>query len=128
MTMLCLVVDDSRVVRKVARRIVEGLGFECEEAEDGQQAFEACESRMPDVILLDWNMPIMSGIEFLEKLRETNFPSQPKVIFCTTENDMNHIQRAISAGANEYIMKPFDSEIIESKFKQVELIDGGLAL
>ncbi len=119
----CLLVDDSRVVRKVARRIAEDLGFECSEAEDGQKAVEACEQTMPDAILLDWNMPVMSGIEFLEKLRQMDNGSHPKVVFCTTENDMNHIQRAIQAGANEYIMKPFDSEIIESKFKQIGLID-----
>jgi two-component system chemotaxis response regulator CheY len=115
----CLVVDDSRVVRKVARRIVEDLGFSCEEAEDGQKACEACERAMPDVILLDWNMPIMSGIEFLERLRQMPKGDGPKVVFCTTENDMAHIQRAIMAGANEYIMKPFDSEIIQSKFSQI---------
>lgn len=118
---LCLVVDDSRVVRKVARRIVEDLGFTCEEAEDGQKAYDFCTAKMPDAILLDWNMPIMSGIEFLEKLREMPGGDAPKVIFCTTENDMAHIQRAIAAGANEYIMKPFDSEIIESKFGQIGL-------
>lgn len=119
----CLVVDDSRVVRKVARRIVEDLGFACEEAEDGQKAFDFCAQKMPDAILLDWNMPIMSGIEFLEKLRAMPAGDSPKVIFCTTENDMAHIQRAMTAGANEYIMKPFDSEIIESKFSQIGLID-----
>ena len=119
----CLVVDDSRVVRKVARRIVEDLGFECDEAEDGQKAYEACEEKMPDAILLDWNMPIMSGIEFLEKLRAMPGGASPKVVFCTTENDMDHIQRAIQSGANEYIMKPFDSEIIESKFIEVGLIE-----
>lgn len=119
----CLVVDDSRVVRKVARRIVEDLGFSCEEAEDGQKAYDACSQKMPDAILLDWNMPIMSGIEFLEKLRAMPAGDGPKVIFCTTENDMAHIQRAMTAGANEYIMKPFDSEIIESKFSQIGLID-----
>lgn len=120
--MKCLVVDDSRVVRKVARRIVEDLGFECEEAEDGQKAYEACQLSMPDAILLDWNMPIMSGIEFLEKLRAMGNGGEPKVVFCTTENDMSFIQRALNAGANEYIMKPFDSEIIESKFKQIGLM------
>lgn len=120
---LCLVVDDSRVVRKVARRIVEDLGYICEEAEDGQKAYEACEKQMPEAILLDWNMPVMSGIEFLEKLRQMPNGQYPKVVFCTTENDMSHIQRAINAGANEYIMKPFDSEIIESKFSQIGLID-----
>ncbi|GJL84297.1 MAG: response regulator [Micavibrio sp.] len=119
----CLVVDDSRVVRKVARRIAEDLGFECVEAEDGQKAYEACEQTMPDAILLDWNMPVMSGIEFLEKLRQMDNGQHPKVIFCTTENDMSHIQRAMQAGANEYIMKPFDSEIIESKFSQIGLMN-----
>lgn len=118
----CLVVDDSRVVRKVARRITEELGFECAEAEDGQKAFEACEANMPDVILLDWNMPVMSGYDFLVKLREMAGGANPQVIFCTTENDMAQIQKAIEAGANEYIMKPFDSEIIESKFQQVGLL------
>lgn len=115
----CLVVDDSRVVRKVARRIVEDLGFSCEEAEDGQKACDACSVAMPDVILLDWNMPVMTGIEFLEKLRQMPNGNTPKVVFCTTENNMDHITRAMQAGANEYIMKPFDSDIIESKFSQI---------
>ncbi len=120
---ICLVVDDSRVVRKVARRIIEELGFTCEEAEDGQQAYVFCTGKMPEVILLDWNMPVMSGIEFLEKLRAMPKGDSPKVVFCTTENDMAHIQRAMVAGANEYIMKPFDTEIIKSKFIQIGLID-----
>jgi two-component system chemotaxis response regulator CheY len=119
----CLVVDDSRVVRKVARRIIEDLGFFCEEAEDGQQAYEMCGAKMPEAILLDWNMPVMSGIEFLEKLRQMPGGDAPKVVFCTTENDMSHIQRALTSGANEYIMKPFDTEIIKLKFEQIGLID-----
>lgn len=118
----CLVVDDSRVVRKVARKIAEELGFSCEEAEDGQQAYEACQQSMPDAILLDWNMPVMSGIDFLEKLRQMDNGDTPKVVFCTTENDMEHIQRAITSGANEYIMKPFDKEIVASKFSQIGLL------
>lgn len=119
----CLIVDDSRVVRKVARRILEDLSFNCSEAEDGQKAYEACENGMPDVILLDWNMPVMSGIEFLEKLRAMPGGDAPKVVFCTTENDMEHIQRAIQTGANEYIMKPFDNEIIQSKLSQIGALD-----
>jgi two-component system chemotaxis response regulator CheY len=120
---LCLIVDDSRVVRKVARRIAEDLGLECEEAEDGEKAYHFCQNRMPDAIILDWNMPIMSGLEFLERLRQMEGGDHPRVIFCTTENDMKHIARAIQAGANEYIMKPFDSGIIKSKFIQVGLIE-----
>lgn len=118
----CLVVDDSRVVRKVACRILHDLGFACEEAENGHKAFEYCQDKMPDVILLDWNMPVMSGIEFLEKLRMMDKGTDPIVMFCTTENDINHIKRAVDAGANEYIMKPFDSNIIKSKFVQVGLM------
>ena len=118
----CLIVDDSRVVRKVARRIAEDLGFDCSEAEDGQKAADACAVSMPDAIILDWNMPIMSGIEFLEHLRQMEGGDHPKVVLCTTENDMGHIMRAMEAGANEYIMKPFDNEIIQSKFKQIGLL------
>lgn len=118
----CLIVDDSRVVRKVACRILSDLGFTCEEAENGQKAFEFCKGKMPDVILLDWNMPVMSGVEFLEKLRMMDNGEKPVVMFCTTENDMNHIKRAVDAGANEYIMKPFDSNIIKSKFVQTGLL------
>ncbi len=119
----CLIVDDSRVVRKVARRIIESLDFSCDEAQDGQKAYDLCMSKMPDFMLLDWNMPIMSGIEFLEKLRALPGGSKPLVIFCTTENDLAHIQRALMAGANEYIMKPFDSDIVRAKLVQIGVLD-----
>lgn len=118
----CLIVDDSKVVRLVARKILEGLNFRIAEAENGKLAMESCEREMPDVILLDWNMPVMSGIDFLRTLRRMNGGDAPVVVFCTTENDLRHIQEAIGAGANEYIMKPFDSEIIEAKFSQVGLL------
>ncbi|MCZ6861686.1 MAG: response regulator [Alphaproteobacteria bacterium] len=118
----CLIVDDSKVVRMVARKILEGLNFEIVEAEDGQQAIDACLEEMPHAVLLDWNMPVKSGIEFLHELRAMKDVDQPVVVFCTTEIDMAQIQEAIAAGANEYIMKPFDSEIIESKFTQVGLL------
>ena len=118
----CLIVDDSKVVRMVARKILEGLSFEIDEAEDGQKAIEACQRQMPDAVLLDWNMPVKNGLEFLQELRAMPGVDQPVVVFCTTENDMEHIKTAIEAGANEYIMKPFDSDIIESKFVQVGLI------
>lgn len=118
----CLIIDDSSVIRKVARRIIEGFGFTITEAADGRQALDACVKEMPEAILLDWNMPVMTGIEFLKRLRKMSGGTEPKVVFCTTENDLAHIQEALSAGANEYIMKPFDSEIIQTKFAQVGLI------
>lgn len=119
----CLVVDDSSVIRKVARRIMEEVNFEVAEAENGQEALDKCRQNLPDVILLDWNMPVMDGLDFLIELRKDPCGEAPKVIFCTTENDMDHITQAITAGANEYIMKPFDKEIILSKLKEVELLD-----
>ncbi|HEX2581872.1 MAG TPA: response regulator [Dongiaceae bacterium] len=118
----CLIVDDSKVVRMVARKIIEGLDFTTVEAEDGSKAMEACLSEMPDAILLDWNMPVMSGIDFLRQLRQMKNGQMPVVVFCTTENDIAHIKEAVLAGANEYIMKPFDGDIIRSKFAQVGLL------
>ncbi len=118
----CLIVDDSKVVRMVARKILHELKFETVEAEDGKVALDACLKKMPDGILLDWNMPVMSGIEFLTALRATPGGDKPIVVFCTTENDMSNIIKAMGAGANEYIMKPFDAAIIESKFEQVGLL------
>jgi two-component system chemotaxis response regulator CheY len=118
----CLVVDDSSVIRKVARRILESFDFKITEAEDGQKALDACRDTMPDAVLLDWNMPVMDGFEFLKELRRLPGGRDPKVVFCTTENDIAHIAKAMRAGADEYIMKPFDKEIVESKFHEVGLI------
>jgi two-component system chemotaxis response regulator CheY len=115
----CLIVDDSRVIRKVSRHILETLGFSVDEAENGQQGLERCDASMPDVILLDWNMPVMTGIEFITKLRQRPRGDRPKVVFCTTENDVAHIREAISAGADEYVMKPFDHETLQIKLQLV---------
>lgn len=118
----CLVVDDSSVIRKVARRILEDMNFTVEEAADGEEALDKCRAAMPDSIFLDWNMPVMDGLEFLKALRSAEGGEVPKVVFCTTENDVAHIAKAMRAGANEYIMKPFDREIVEAKFTEVGLI------
>lgn len=118
----CLVVDDSAVIRKVARRILEAMAFRVTEAEDGEQALVACRAEMPDAVLLDWNMPVMDGYEFLKALRRLPDGDGPKVVFCTTENDVAHIARAMHAGADEYIMKPFDKEIVTAKFQEVGLV------
>ncbi len=122
MSRTCLVVDDSRVVRKVARRILESNGFAVTEASDGQIALDACRAELPDGVLLDWNMPVMDGLTFLQALRKEFGPDKPLVVFCTTENDIGHIESAIQHGAQEYIMKPFDEEILTGKFAQVGLL------
>ena len=115
----CLIVDDSRVIRKVSRHIVESFEFEVSEAENGREGLDRCVEQMPDVILLDWNMPVMSGIEFIVQLRQRAGGDRPKVVFCTTENDVAHIREAISAGADEYVMKPFDHETLQIKLQLV---------
>ncbi|MGX9427865.1 MULTISPECIES: response regulator [Bradyrhizobium] len=117
----CLVVDDSSVVRKIARRFLEELNFQIIEAENGERALDACRRAMPTAVLLDWNMPVMDGHEFLLHLRRLPGGDLPKVVFCTTENNMDHISRALEAGADEYIMKPFDKYIIAAKFHEVGL-------
>ncbi|HEY8573901.1 response regulator [Phenylobacterium sp.] len=111
----CLLVDDSRVIRKVARRILEDLGFDVAEAGDGAEALAWCRAMMPDAILLDWNMPVMGGLDFLKRLRQEPGGSIPKVVFCSVENDLDRIREALDGGADEFIMKPFDGEIMASK-------------
>jgi two-component system chemotaxis response regulator CheY len=117
-----LIVDDSKVIRQVAQRILQSLHFVTREAENGLEALNACKAFMPDAILLDWNMPVMDGITFLNELRKLENGPHPKVVFCTTENDVSQITRAVEAGADEYIMKPFDRQIIMSKFEEVGLL------
>lgn len=118
----CLIVDDSSLVRKLARRMAEDIGFECLEAADGAEAAEACRAVMPDVILLDWNMPVMNGLDFLKLLRGLPEGTRPRVVFCTTENDIERIEEGLSAGADEYIMKPFDAGILRGKLEQVGVL------
>ena len=112
----CLVVDDSSVVRKVARRILEDLDYIVDEAEDGQEAFEKCRQEMPDAILLDWHMPVMGGLEFLKLLRAYVGGQKPKVVYVVTENDIGQIALALKAGVSDYMMKPFNRDILEAKF------------
>jgi two-component system, chemotaxis family, chemotaxis protein CheY len=118
----CLVVDDSTVIRKVARRILEGMQFEISEAEDGAEAIGKCKQQLPDVVLLDCSMPNMDGMQFLRTLRKMPGGERPKVVFCTTEKDPGHIARALHAGADEYIMKPFNKDIMRAKLQQVGVV------
>ena len=121
MPQTCLVVDDSKVIRKVARHMLETMGFSIDEAGDGREALDKCRVAPPKVVLLDWNMPVMNGLEFLRALDEEGIEPRPKVVFCTTENGAAHIRAAIEAGADEYIMKPFDRDTLASKFSLVGL-------
>ena len=118
----CLIVDDSRVVRKAARRVLEGFGFAVREAEDGAEALEACRDAVPDFVLLDWNMPVMDGIAFLRQARAEHGDTRPMVMLCTTENTQERILEALEAGAQEYVMKPFDAEILGGKLLQLGVL------
>lgn len=118
----CLVADDSAAIRKVMRSILEELRFDVSEAENGLEALDVCRKRMPDVVLLDWNMPVMDGLEFLVALRAQAGGQGPKVIFCSTARDAEQIVRAMTAGASEYLVKPFDRPLLESKFEEVGVL------
>lgn len=122
MNQTCLVVDDSAVIRKVIRRIVENFNFQVQEAENGLAAYESCMKQMPELVILDWNMPVMSGLEFLIKLRQTQGGDSPQVVMCTTESEFPKIEEAITNGANEYIMKPFTAEILKEKLEILGLV------
>ena len=119
--MRCLIVDDSRVIRAVARKILEARGYEVEEAEEAGDGLDACSSWQPDLVLLEWQLPDMSGIEFVELLPRHCEGKMPKVVFCSSEGSYASIEAAVQAGAAEYIMKPFDSDVFDSKLKMAGL-------
>ena len=110
----CLLTDDSPNIRKIVRRLLEPLNVEIDEAENGQVALEKCLQRMPDVILLDWNMPVMNGLEFIVALRGLPGGATPRVVFCTSECSVDHIRQAIGSGADDYLIKPFDAAMLRA--------------
>ena len=118
----CLVVDDSKVVRQVAGKILKRLAFEIVEAGDGAEALTRCQNKMPDAILLDWNLPVMDSVEFLREMRKLPSGNDPLVVFCGGAGDENEAEHALSVGANNYVAKPFDGYAIETKFQQIGLI------
>jgi two-component system chemotaxis response regulator CheY len=121
--MRALIVDDSRFVRGYLRGLLEEKGFECEEAADGQDGVDKLKSRPPfDLALVDWNMPVMDGLEMLKKLRAEGYASL-KVMMVTTEAENDYILRALDAGADEYLMKPFDDEALSEKLAMLGMVE-----
>jgi two-component system chemotaxis response regulator CheY len=115
----CLIVDDSRMIRKVSRRIVESLGYAVSEAENGEEGLARCKAAMPDLVITDWNMPVMTGIEFVTALRAIPADRQPRVVFCTTNSGAKDIHKGIEAGADEYVIKPFDETALLTKLHAI---------
>lgn len=118
-TRTCLIVDDSRVIRKVSSKIALSLGYVPVEAQDGHEALARCKQSMPDLVLTDWNMPEMDGIEFVTKLRAIPTPKEPVVVFCTSNGEAKDIHDGIAAGADDYIVKPFDEAALKAKLEKL---------
>ena len=118
-TKTCLIVDDSRVIRKVSSKIALSLGYVAIEAENGEEALARCKKAMPDLVLTDWNMPEMDGIEFVTKLRAIPTPKEPVVVFCTSNGEAKDIHDGIAAGADDYIVKPFDEAALKAKLEKL---------
>ena len=115
----CLIVDDSRVIRKVSSKIALSLGYVPVEAENGEEALARCKKAMPDLVLTDWNMPEMDGIEFVRRLRGIPTPKEPVVVFCTSNGEAKDIHDGIAAGADDYIVKPFDEAALRAKLERL---------
>jgi two-component system chemotaxis response regulator CheY len=119
--MYALIIDDSRAMRRILRQIVEPLGFQIVEAGDGQEGLERLEQYHPDVelTLVDWNMPVMNGLEFVKAVRADDQYQQMKIAMVTTETEPAQMARALMAGVDEFVMKPFTSEILIEKLKLI---------
>jgi two-component system chemotaxis response regulator CheY len=121
--MRALIVDDSRFVRGYLRGLLEEKGIECAEAADGQAAMDQLKSGgVFDLALVDWNMPVMNGLEMLKQLRADGY-GDIKVMMVTTEAENDFILRALDAGADEYLMKPFDDEALTEKLAMLGLVE-----
>jgi two-component system chemotaxis response regulator CheY len=110
-----LVIDDSRAMRMILRRMLRGLGFTVDEAADGREGLDRLAATPPHLVLLDWNMPEMSGIEFLHAMRQPPYASTAKVLMVTTESEVAQVIHALGAGADEYLMKPFTEAAVLDK-------------
>lgn len=127
--MLALVVDDSRSMRSILRRIMTGLDFEVVEAADGLLALQVLEAGpLPDIALVDWNMPNMDGLSFITEVRKRQQWRQITLMMVTTESEHHQIVRALAAGAHEYVIKPFTSEVIAEKLALLGLVSAGASL
>lgn len=120
--MKCIIADDSKIIRMVLSKIFSNLGLSVLEAEDGEEVLELCRKEEPALIVMDWRLPIIDGIDVLYKIRGEYKIRQPRIIFCSSITDEDKIREALDGGADDYLMKPFDEEIIVSKLKILGMI------
>ena len=122
--MHALIVDDSTTIRKILTAYLQKLGFDVTAAVNGRDGLDQLRAmKKADVVLVDWNMPEMDGITCLRALRAMDLNPRPVVVMCTTENGMSKIREALEAGADEYIMKPYDQGVLLDKLTQVGLVE-----
>ena len=122
--MKCLIADDSKVIRMVLSKIFSNLGFAVLEAEDGEEVLSLCQKEEPSLVIMDWKLPIMDGIDVLYKIRGEFNIRQPRIIFCSSINDADKIKEALDGGADDYLLRPFDEEIIFSKLVILGMMKG----
>lgn len=121
--MKAITVDDSKTIRAIIKRTLKGVGFEVEEAEDGLVALERIKQCWPiDLAIVDWNMPNMNGLELVKALRALPEYADMRIMMATTESEISQMQLALEAGADEYLMKPFDREALEQKLMLLGLV------
>ena len=118
----CLIVDDSDIIRRVTKQMLNGLRFDTGEAVDAIDAVTRCRTAMPDVIVLDWSLPEVSGIDCLQALRKLPDGKKPAIFYCTTENDPVAFKRARAAGATDVLVKPYDRETLRRKMAEAGLV------
>lgn len=123
--MKAIVVDDSRTMRTILRRLLTQVGFEVFEAGDGKQALDQLEKTGPlDLALVDWNMPVMTGLELIGEVRVQRRFDPMAIMMVTTETEASQVERALVAGANEYVMKPFTEDALREKLVLLGLAEG----
>lgn len=120
----CIIADDSKVIRMLLCKIMENFGYAVTEAEDGEDLLEQCGRIMPDLIISDWNLPLIDGSDVLYKIRSDRKIKQPLFIFCSYIKDPNVITQALAGGADDFIMRPFDEDIIASKLRILKVLKG----
>lgn len=118
----CIIADDSKIIRMLLSKIMSNFGYEVTEAENGEDLLSQCAKNIPNLIICDWNLPLIDGIDVLLKIRSDKKIKQPFFIFCSYITDTNIISQALNAGADDFIMRPFDEDIIASKLKILKVL------